>query len=123
MFSVSSLFSALHLIQHHTFPLTSVALSAWSLMLIKSCSFPSDPRLIEDSRALLMVASGYEVVLWLGFLLPLGGCGPKMLSQFVSLSLDSLDAGSGCLEADEVRMLEDGKEDVVIMKTHQVEFD
>lgn len=92
-------------------------------MLIKSCSFPSDPRLIEDLRALLMVASGYEVVLWLGFLLPLGGCGPKMLSQFVSLSLDSLDAGSGCLEADEVRMLEDGKEDVVIMKTHQVEFD
>ena len=37
-----------------------------------------------------------------------------MLSQFESLSLDSLDAGSGCLEADEVRMLEDGKEDVVI---------
>lgn len=85
-------------------------------MLMKSCSFPSDPRLIEASRALLMVASGYEVVLWLGFLLLVGGWGPKMLSQFVSLSLDSLDAGSGCLEADEVRMLEDGKGDVVITK-------
>lgn len=78
--------------------LTSVASSVWSLMLINACSSLSNPRLTGDSQGLLMVAA------WLDLLLE--HCGPKRLSPSVSLSLESLDNTSGCLEAGELRMLE-----------------
>lgn len=50
------------------FALTSVALSAWSLMLIKACNSLSDPRLMGDSQGLSVLAHGPKVLLWLGWL-------------------------------------------------------
>ncbi len=101
---------ALQLIcNHNTLSLTSVALSAWSLMLIKACNSLSDPRMMGDSQGLFVLEQGSTALLWLGWLflgLLLKGCGPKRLSSSVSLSLDSLDDCSGCLEAVVVRILE-----------------
>lgn len=62
-----------------------------------------------DSQGLFMVALGSAVLPWLGLLLhglPLEDWGPKRLSASVSLSLESLDNTSGCLEAVVARMLE-----------------
>lgn len=95
-----------------TLPLTSVALSVWSLMLIKACNSLSDPLLMGASQGLPVLAHRSTVLLWLGWLfrgLLLEECGPKRLSSSMSLSLDSLDNCTGCLEAVVVRILEGKK--------------
>lgn len=95
---------------NNTLSLTSVAWSAWSLMLMKACNSLSDPRLMGESQGLFVAPHGSTVLPWLGWLfhghLP-GGCGPKRLSFSVSLSLDSLDNSSGSLEAVVVCILEE----------------
>lgn len=73
---------------------TSVAVSAWSLVLMKACNCLSDRLLLEEPEAPLASAHSF-----------LEGCGPKRLSSSVPLSLDSLDT-TVCLEAVLVRMLE-----------------
>ena len=95
------------------FSVTSVALSAWSLMLINAWSSLSDPRLMHESPNLLKVAHGSTGSLWLCrsyHMLFLEGDGPKRLSSSVSLSLDSLDNSSGGLEVEVVCILGRSKE-------------
>lgn len=81
--------------------LTSVALSAWSLMLMKACNCLSDPRLTGKSQGAFVVSDRSVVLPWLccsfHVFFPEGWT-PKRLSSSVSLSLDSLESSSGSLE-------------------------